>query len=149
MLGNAAIWDCVKAEAHHALQADEVPVGAVIVHQGSIIAATHNLTESKRSATAHAEMLAIDAACHALQQKYLHECDIFISLEPCTMCAAALAHAKIRRIYYGASDAKGGACAHGVRFFQQPTCHHRPEIYSGFHEVYFAELLKSFFAAKR
>jgi tRNA(adenine34) deaminase len=149
MLGSDAIWDCVKAEAQRAFDANEVPVGAVITHQGKIIAATHNLTERNKCATAHAEMLAIHAASDALGQKYLYECDLFVSLEPCTMCAAALAHAKIRRIYYGAADAKGGACAHGVRFFEQPTCHHHPELYGGFHETYFAELLKKFFAAKR
>lgn len=149
MITPNAIWQHVKQCAHTAYNADEVPVGAVIVKDNCIIASAHNLTEKQHNATAHAELLAIRYACSALNNKYLSQCDIYVSLEPCTMCAAALAHVKIRRIYYGASDAKGGACEHGVQYFNQPFCHHRPEIYGGFHERYFSELLKSFFTAKR
>ncbi len=149
MLSHDAIWQEVKRQAQAAYDADEVPVGAVIVHEQTIISATHNLTETTKNATAHAELLAISQACEVSGSKYLTSCDLYVSLEPCTMCAAALAHAKIRRIYYGASDVKGGACEHGVQYFTQATCHHTPEIYGGFHEAYFSELLKGFFAAKR
>ena len=138
-------------QARAAFAADEVPVGAVIMHHptGRIIAAAHNETEARLDCTAHAEMLVIGLAQKALGVKTLAECDIFVTLEPCSMCAGALAHARIRRIYYGAADEKGGAIDNGPHIFNQPTTHHRPEIYGGIEEGEAADLLKAFFKAKR
>lgn len=134
------------AQARLAAQAGEVPVGAVMVDgAGNIIAATHNLVESACDPTAHAELLAIRSACEILKSARLPECDLYVTLEPCAMCAQAIAHARIRRVYYGASDAKGGGVEHGARIFSQPTCHHRPEVYGGIAEGEAALLLKNFF----
>lgn len=134
------------AQARLAAQAGEVPVGAVMVDGASnIIAATHNLVESACDPTAHAELLAIRSACETLKSSRLPECDLYVTLEPCAMCAQAIAHARIRRVYYGASDAKGGGVEHGARIFSQPTCHHRPEVYGGIAEGEAALLLKNFF----
>ena len=143
--------DRAIALAKEAFKADEVPVGAVIIHHptGRILAEAHNETEQKRDCTAHAEMLAIRQAQAALGDKSLAECDIWVTLEPCAMCAAALAHARIRRIYYGAGDEKGGAIDHGAHIFNLPTTHHKPDIYGGIAEAESADLLRRFFQSKR
>lgn len=137
--------------AEQAAAIGEVPVGAVIYHHptNQLIAYAHNETESLSDCTAHAEMLAIQRAQKALGNKSLKDCDIWVTLEPCAMCAGALAHARIRRIYYGASDPKGGAIDHGPHVFNQPTTHHQPEIYGGFSAGASAALLHQFFADKR
>ncbi|MGY4397993.1 tRNA(adenine34) deaminase [Sphingomonas sp. UYAg733] len=127
----------------------EVPVGAVVVRDGEIIAIAANAPRRLRDPTAHAEILAIRAAAEALGTDRLEECDLWVTLEPCAMCAGAIAHARIARLYYGAEDVKGGAVTHGPRFFAQPTCHHRPEIYAGIGEEEAAALLRDFFAARR
>lgn len=137
------------AEARAAAERGEVPVGAVIVRDGAIIARAGNRPRATNDPSAHAEMLAIRAACAALGQERLTGCDLYVTLEPCTMCAAAISFARIRRLYFGATDEKGGAVVSGVRFFEQPTCHHAPEIYPGIAETEAAELLKRFFAERR
>ena len=137
-------------EAAHAAAANgEVPVGAVVVRAGEIIATAANAPRTLHDPTAHAEIRAIRAAAEALGTDRLEECDLWVTLEPCAMCAGAIAHARIARLYYGAEDVKGGAVAHGPRFFTQPTCHHRPEIYAGIGEEEAAALLRDFFAARR
>jgi len=135
--------------AREAERAGEVPVGAVIVRAGAVIARARNRTLADRDPTAHAEMLAIRAAARALGSERLTECDLYVTLEPCAMCAAAIAFARIRRLYYGAADSKGGAVDNGVRFFASPTCHHRPDVYAGIGESEAAALLKEFFRARR
>jgi tRNA(adenine34) deaminase len=135
--------------ARAAADAGEVPVGAVVVSKGRIIAVAANAPRTLHDPTAHAEIQAIRAAAQSLGSDRLEECDLWVTLEPCAMCAGAIAHARIARLYYGAEDAKGGAVAHGARFFTQPTCHHRPEIYSGIGEAEAAGLLRTFFAARR
>jgi tRNA(adenine34) deaminase len=135
--------------ARDAAAAGEVPVGAVVVRAGQVIATAANAPRALCDPTAHAEMLAIRAAARALGRDRLEDCDLWVTLEPCAMCAGAIAHARIARLYYGAEDAKGGAVAHGSRFFGQPTCHHRPEIYSGIGEEEAGALLKGFFARRR
>ncbi len=129
--------------------AGEVPVGAVVVHEGQIIAEAHNEPRGSLDPTAHAEMLAIRRAAQALGQERLGECDLYVTLEPCPMCAGAIAHARIGRLYYGANDPKGGAVENGVRLFDQPECLHRPEVYGGIGESEAAELLRDFFRGKR
>ena len=141
--------DDALAEARAAQAADEVPVGAVIVRDGAVIARAGNRTLRDRDPTAHAEMLAIRAAAAALGSERLTDCDLYVTLEPCAMCAAAISFARIRRLYYGAADPKGGAVDNGVRFFASPTCHHRPEVYGGMSESEAAGLLKDFFRARR
>lgn len=136
-------------EAKHAAVGGEVPVGCVIVRAGAIIARARNRTLADHDPTAHAEMLAIRAAADALGSERLVDCDLYVTLEPCTMCAAAISFARIRRLYYGAADPKGGAVEHGVRFFSAPTCHHRPEVYGGIAEAEAGELLKEFFRKRR
>ena len=136
-------------EARAAASAGEVPVGCVIVHEGLVIARAHNRTLADRDPTAHCELLAIRQAANALGSERLPDCDMYVTLEPCTMCVAAISFARIRRLYYGAADPKGGAVEHGVRFFAAPTCHHRPEIYGGIAEREAAALLKDFFQARR
>jgi tRNA(adenine34) deaminase len=126
-----------------------VPVGCVVVRNGTIIAAAGNRTLADRDPTAHAEMLAIRAAAKIVGSERLTDCDLHVTLEPCAMCAAAISFARIHRLYYGAADPKGGAVEHGARFFTQPTCHHRPEIYGGISESASADLLREFFAARR
>jgi tRNA(adenine34) deaminase len=126
-----------------------VPVGCVIVREGAVIARAGNRTLADRDPTAHAELLAIRQAAAALGSERLTECDLHVTLEPCAMCAAAMSFARIRRLYYGATDPKGGAVESGVRFFSAPTCHHRPEVYGGIGEREAAALLKDFFAARR
>ena len=141
--------DDALAEARAAQAADEVPVGAVIVREGAVIARAGNRTLRERDPTAHAEMLAIRAAAVAIGSERLTDCDLYVTLEPCAMCAAALSFARIRRLYYGAADPKGGAVDNGVRFFSSPTCHHRPEVYGGMSESEAASLLREFFQARR
>ena len=136
-------------EARAAAAAGEVPVGCVIVREGAIVARTRNRTLVDRDPTAHAEMLAIRAAAAAIGSERLTDCDLYVTLEPCTMCAGAMSFARIRRLYYGAVDPKGGAVDSGVRFFAQPTCHHRPEVYGGIGESDAASLLRDFFQARR
>jgi len=136
-------------EAAKAAVRGEVPVGAVIVKGGAILARAGNETLQKKDPTAHAEMIAIRAACEALQSERLNECDLYVTLEPCAMCAAAISFARLRRVYFAASDPKGGAVESGPRFFSQPTCHHAPEVYGGIRESEAAELLRSFFKEKR
>jgi tRNA(adenine34) deaminase len=135
--------------ARRAALAGEVPVGAVVMRGGEIIATAANAPRTLHDPTAHAEMLAIRAAAQVLGSDRLEECDLWVTLEPCAMCAGAIAHARIARLYYGAEDAKGGAVAHGPRFFAQPTCHHRPEVYAGIGEEEAARLLREFFASRR
>jgi tRNA(adenine34) deaminase len=141
--------DDALAEARAAQAADEVPVGAVIVREGAVIARAGNRTLRERDPTAHAEMVAIRAAAAAIGSERLTDCDLYVTLEPCAMCAAALSFARIRRLYYGAADPKGGAVDNGVRFFSSPTCHHRPEVYGGMSESEAASLLREFFQARR
>ena len=138
------------AEAEAAAQADEVPVGAVIVAaDGSVLARTANAMRRTNDPTAHAEILALRAACATLGTDRLPDCDLYVTLEPCTMCAGAISHARIRRLYYGASDRKAGAVDNGVAFYDQTTCHHKPEVYGGIQEKAAARLLKDFFALRR
>ncbi|WP_085810031.1 nucleoside deaminase [Sphingomonas sp. TZW2008] len=127
----------------------EVPVGAVIVHRGEVIATAANAPRRLHDPTAHAEMLAIRAAAARLGRDRLEDCDLWVTLEPCAMCAGAIAHARIARLYYAASDAKGGAVEHGPRLFEQPTCHHRPDIYAGIGDGEARDLLRAFFQARR
>ncbi|MEO1197881.1 MAG: nucleoside deaminase [Pseudomonadota bacterium] len=136
-------------EARLAAEAGEVPVGAVVVRDGLIIARAHNRTLRDHDPTAHAEMLAIRAAARALGSERLPDCDLYVTLEPCAMCAAAISFARIRRLYFAASDPKSGGVEHGSRFFGQPTCHHAPEVYSGIAEREAADLLRAFFQARR
>jgi tRNA(adenine34) deaminase len=136
-------------EARAAQARGEVPVGCVIVREGKIVARAGNRTLADRDPTAHAELLAIRQAASALKSERLTDCDLYVTLEPCAMCAAAMAFARIRRVYFGAADPKGGAVENGARFFSQPTCHHRPEVYGGINERDCAVLLRDFFAALR
>ncbi|MGO1303573.1 nucleoside deaminase [Sphingomonas parapaucimobilis] len=129
--------------------AGEVPVGAVVVRDGTIIATGANAPRRLHDPTAHAEIQAIRAASMVLGRDRLEDCDLWVTLEPCAMCAGAIAHARIARLYYAASDPKGGAVEHGPRFFGQSTCHHRPEIYAGMGEAEAAGLLRDFFSARR
>ena len=127
----------------------EVPVGAVVVLDGRVIATAANAPRTRHDPTAHAEMLAIRGAAEAIGDDRLSDCDLWVTLEPCAMCAGAIAHARIARLYYGASDPKGGAVEHGPCLFAQPTVHHRPEIYPGIGEEEAARLLRDFFATRR
>jgi tRNA(adenine34) deaminase len=136
-------------EARAAQAAGEVPVGCVIMRDGAVIARAGNRTLADRDPTAHAELLAIRQAAAALGSERLTGCDLHVTLEPCAMCAAAMSFARIRRLYYGATDPKGGAVDSGVRFFASPTCHHQPEVYGGINETEAAHLLRGFFAARR
>lgn len=137
------------AEAKAAADAGEVPVGCVIARDGEMIARAGNRTLRDRDPTAHAEVLALRAAAAKLGSERLTGCDLYVTLEPCTMCAAAISFARIRRLYFGAGDPKGGAVESGVRFFSAPTCHHKPEIYGGIGEADASAILKEFFATKR
>src|SRR6202167_1994792 len=141
--------DLALAEARAAAADGEVPVGCVVVRDGAVIACARNRTLADRDPTAHAEMLAIRAAAAALGTERLTDCDVYVTLEPCAMCAGALSFARIRRLYYGAADPKGGAVDHGVRFFASPTCHHAPDVYSAVGESEAATLLREFFKARR
>jgi tRNA(Arg) A34 adenosine deaminase TadA len=138
------------AEAEAARARDEVPVGAVLVDGGGfVIAAAGNRVEADRDPTAHAEMLALRAGAARLGAKHLAQCDLYVTLEPCAMCAAAIGLARLRRLYFGAYDPKGGAIEHGPRLFEQPTTHHRPEIYGGIEERRAGDLLRAFFRDRR
>ena len=149
--GDAAAgpMDIALAEARAAAARQEVPVGAAVVRDGKVIAAAGNRTRELNDATAHAEMLAIRAAANSLDRERLDDCDLYVTLEPCTMCVAAISFARIRRLYFGALDPKGGAVESGVRFFAQPTCHHAPEVYGGMAERESGELLRGFFSKRR
>lgn len=135
--------------ARAAGEAGEVPIGAVIVRDGVILAAAGNRTLIDKDPTAHAEILAIRAACQAIGSERLIGCDLYVTLEPCAMCAGAISFARLRRLYWAAADPKGGAVEHGPRFFAQPTCHHRPDLYGGLRESEAAEMLRTFFEARR
>lgn len=137
------------AAARAAACAGEVPIGAVIVKDGQIIAEAHNTPRIDHDPTAHAEIRAIRAAAKVLQDERLTGCELWVTLEPCAMCAGAIAHARIARLYYAASDPKGGAVEHGARVFDQPQCLHRPEVYSGIGEAEAAALLRDFFRDRR
>jgi len=138
------------AEAEAAAGRGEVPVGAVLLHgSGTLLARDGNRILELRDPTAHAEMLVLRAAAALRQQTRLADCDLYVTLEPCAMCAAAISFARIRRLYFGAYDPKGGAVEHGPRFFAQLTCHHKPEVYGGIEEQHAAALLKSFFGERR
>jgi len=144
-----SFMDLALIEAREAAAAGEVPVGCVIVRNNAVIARAFNRPIADRDPTAHAELLAIRAAAASLRSERLTDCDLYVTLEPCAMCAAAISFARIRRLYYGAADPKGGAVEHGVRLFAAPTCHHRPEVYGGIGEAEAAALLKDFFRARR
>ncbi|HZF44426.1 MAG TPA: nucleoside deaminase [Sphingomonadaceae bacterium] len=135
--------------AAEAAAAGEVPVGAVVMRGGVEVAATANRMVAGSDPTAHAEIIALREAGHALGTSRLDECDLWVTLEPCAMCAAAIGLARIRRLYFAAPDPKGGAVLHGPRWFGQPTCHHRPEVYAGIGESASAALLRDFFAGRR
>ena len=137
------------ALAKASAQAGEVPVGAVITRGGEIIAEAHNTPRETCDPTAHAEILAIRRAAQALGQERLTDCELWVTLEPCAMCAGAIAHARLARVYYGAGDPKGGAVEHGARVFEQAQCLHRPEVYAGIGEAKAAALLRNFFSARR
>ncbi|THF50900.1 nucleoside deaminase [Allorhizobium terrae] len=149
ILFKGGFMDVALEEARLAAARGEVPIGAVVVKDGTIIARAGNETRALNDITAHAEILAIRRASSFLCDERLTGADLYVTLEPCTMCAAAISFARIRRLYYGAEDPKGGGVHHGARFYAQPTCHHAPEVYAGIGEVESAELLKSFFAEKR
>ncbi len=151
MLGGETIMELALKEAEAAASRGEVPVGAVLVdsRSGEVLARTGNRVEELGDPTAHAEMLAIRTGAQTLGLKRLTDADLYVTLEPCAMCAAAISFARLRRLYFGAGDLKGGAVEHGPRFFGQATCHHRPEVYGGIGEAAAAELLKAFFRAKR
>ena len=136
-------------QARLAAAAGEVPVGAVVVKNGAVIGLAHNAPRGACDPTAHAEILAMRAAAAVLGSERLTGCDLWVTLEPCPMCAGAIVHARIARVYYAAPDAKGGAVEHGARLFDQPGCLHRPEVYSGMGEAESAALLKDFFASRR
>ncbi len=137
------------AEARVAAASGEVPVGCVIVRNGEVIARAGNRTLAHKDPTAHAELIALRAAAATLGSERLTDCDLYVTLEPCTMCAAAMSFARIRRLYFGAADPKGGAVENGVRFFAAATCHHRPEVYGGINESECANVLRDFFARRR
>lgn len=136
-------------EARRGESAGEVPIGAVIVKDGMVIAAAHNQPRKLSDPTAHAEILAIRAAASVLGNERLDDCELWVTLEPCPMCAGAISHARIGKLYYAASDPKGGAVEHGARVFEQDQCLHRPEVYSGMGEDQAAELLRNFFRTRR
>ncbi len=136
-------------EARAAGARGEVPVGCIIVRDGAVVARAGNRTLADRDPTAHAEIVAIRAAAASLGSERLEDCDLYVTLEPCAMCAGAVAFARIRRLYYGAADPKGGAVDNGVQFFASPTCHHRPEVYGGLAEAEAGALLKEFFKERR
>jgi tRNA(Arg) A34 adenosine deaminase TadA len=147
----ASYMELALAVAAEAALREEVPVGALVVDPstGAVLGASGNRTEELSDATAHAEMLALREAAKTHGGVRLTGCDLYVTLEPCPMCAQAISLARIRRLYYGASDSKGGGVAHGPAIFDQPTCHHRPEVYGGIDEVRASHLLQDFFAARR
>ena len=137
------------AAAREAGAMGEVPVGAVVIRDGKVLAVAHNRPRSFKDPTAHAEILAIRAACLALGDERLLGCDLYVTLEPCPMCAGAISMARLRRLYFSAYDPKGGGVEHGPRVFNHPTCHHVPEVYGGLRESEAAALLRGFFQARR
>ena len=141
--------DLALKAAETARKSGEVPIGCVIVLNGEVIATAGNRTLADRDPTAHAEILAIRLAAEVVGSERLIDCDLYVTLEPCTMCAGAISLARVRRLYYGAADPKGGAVDSGVRFFASPTCHHAPEVYSAVGEREAAALLREFFKARR
>ena len=149
MTGFTSFMDAALEEARKAAQAGEVPVGAVVVKDGVILARARNRMRERTDPTAHAEMLAIRAACRALGSERLTGCDLWVTLEPCPACAGAIAAARISRLYYGASDPKSGGVAQGPRVFEHPQAHWAPEVYGGIAEEDAAALLKTFFASRR
>ena len=149
MASEATPMEMAIEEARAAAMRGEVPVGAVIVQDGVVLARAGNRTIERDDPTAHAEMLAIRAAAEAAGSQRLSDADLYVTLEPCAMCAAAISFARIRRLYFGATDPKNGAVESGVRFFGDPTCHHAPDVYGGLGEREAAALLKEFFAARR
>lgn len=144
-----SFMDLALKQAEIAASSGEVPIGCVVVHDGAVIAQAGNRTLTDRDPTAHAEMVALREAAQKLGRERLTDCDLYVTLEPCTMCAGAISHARIRRLYYGALDPKGGAIDSGVRFFGSPTCHHVPDIYPAVGEDRAAALLRDFFKARR
>jgi tRNA(adenine34) deaminase len=144
-----SFMDLALKAAEKAGKSGEVPIGCVIVLNNEVVATAGNRTLTDRDPTAHAEILAIRQATEATGSERLVDCDLYVTLEPCTMCAGAISLARIRRLYYGAADPKGGAVESGVRFFASPTCHHAPEIYSAVGESEAATLLRDFFKARR
>ena len=144
-----SFMDLALKAAENAAKSGEVPIGCVIVRGDEVIATAGNRTLTDRDPTAHAELLALRQAAGTIGSERLVDCDLYVTLEPCTMCAAAISFARIRRLYYGATDPKGGAVDSGVRFFASPTCHHVPEVYSAVGEQEAAALLKDFFKARR
>jgi tRNA(adenine34) deaminase len=146
----SGFMDLALDEARAAMALGEVPVGALVVDgEGTVVARAHNRVLIDRDPTAHAELLAIRAAARALDSERLAGCDLYVTLEPCAMCAQAIAFARLRRVYFGAADPKGGGVLHGARIFQQPTCHHRPEVYDGIGDAEASRLLKEFFRERR
>jgi tRNA(adenine34) deaminase len=144
-----SLMDLALAEARAAGERGEVPVGCIVVRGSEVIARAGNRTIADRDPTAHAEMLAIRAAARVLGAERLDGCDLYVTLEPCAMCAAAASFARIRRVYYGAADPKGGAIENGIKFFASPTCHHRPDVYGGLAEGAASDLLRRFFKQRR
>jgi tRNA(Arg) A34 adenosine deaminase TadA len=142
-------WDRAFAEARAAAARGEAPIGAALVHDGKILASAGNRTIEDHDPTAHAEMLVIRAAAKILHDERLAGCDLYVTLEPCSMCAGAISLARLRRLYFAAEDEKGGAVENGPRFFAQKTCHHRPEVYGGIRASDSAEILQNFFKARR
>ena len=145
----ASFMDLALEEARTAGGRGEVPVGCVVVRDGKVVASAGNRTLADRDPTAHAEIVAVRSAAMALGSERLADCDLYVTLEPCAMCAGAIAFARIRRLYYGAPDPKGGAVDNGVKFFASPSCHHRPEVYGGMAEAEASVLLKEFFRERR
>lgn len=149
MAETSRFMDLALEEARMAAARGEVPVGAVLVLNGEILASAGNRTRARNDVTAHAEIEVIRAAAGAIGAERLNGADLYVTLEPCTMCAAAISFARLRRLYYGAEDPKGGGVDNGVRFFSQPTCHHAPDVYSGLSGQSAADILKEFFAGRR
>jgi len=145
----AGFMEAALEEAQAASARGEVPIGAVVVCDEVIVARAGNRTLEMKDPTAHAEILVIRQACASLGNERLTDCDLYVTLEPCPMCAAAISYARIRRLYYGAEDPKGGAVEHGVRFFGDPSCHHAPDVYSGLAAGQASQMLRDFFAARR
>ena len=148
-MASPSFMDLAFEEARAAGARGEVPVGAVVAADGKVVARAGNRTLADKDPTAHAEVLAIRAAAAALGSERLIDCDLYVTLEPCAMCAGAISFARIRRLYYGAQDAKGGAVENGVHFFASPTCHHKPEVYGGMGAIEASSLLAEFFKARR
>ncbi|MGJ4882355.1 nucleoside deaminase [Bradyrhizobium sp. HKCCYLRH1065] len=144
-----SFMDLALKAAESAAISGEVPIGCVVVRDNVVIATAANRTLTDRDPTAHAEVLALRQAAQAIGSERLVDCDLYVTLEPCTMCTGAISFARVRRLYYGAADPKGGAVESGVRFFCQPTCHHAPEVYSAVGEQQASQMLKDFFKARR